>query len=72
VRPFPPVIRRHPNQQFDDFEKDSNSLLTNFNLNNNEEVITGDFNIDLLKSTPYNKISRYHQNLEKNNKQNRG
>ena len=30
------VIYRHPNQQFDDFEKDSNSLLTNFNLNNNE------------------------------------
>jgi len=31
---------------------------------NNKYIITGDFNIDLLKSTPDNKIGRYHQNLE--------
>ena len=42
------VIYRHPNQQFDNFEKDLYGLLTNFNLNNNEYIITGDFNIDLL------------------------
>jgi len=29
------VIYRHPNHQFDDFEKYLNNLLTNFNLNNN-------------------------------------
>ena len=58
------VIYRHPNQQFDDFEKDLNGLLTNFNLNNNEYIITGDFNIDLLKRTSDNKVGRYYQNLE--------
>ena len=42
------VVYRHPNQEFDDFEKDLNGLLTNFNLNNNEYIITGDFNIGLL------------------------
>ena len=58
------VIYRHPNQQFDDFGKDLNGLLTNFNLSNNEYIITGDFNIDLLKSTSDNKVGRYYQNLE--------
>jgi len=57
------VIYRHPNHQFDDFEKDLNDILTNFNFNNIEYTITGDFNID---STPDNKIGRYHQNLESN------
>ena len=47
---------RHPNQQFDDFEKYLNGLLTNFNLNNNEYIMTGDFNIDLLKSTSDNNV----------------
>jgi len=56
------VIYRHPNQQFDDFEKDLNSLSTNFN--NNEYIIIGDFNNDLLKSTSDNKEGRYYQNLE--------
>jgi len=58
------VIYRHPNQQLDDFEKDLNGLLTNFNLNNDEHLTTGDFNIDLLKSASDNKVGRYHQNLE--------
>ena len=58
------VIYRQPNYQFDNFEKDLNGLLTNFNLNNNEYIITGDFNTDLLKSIPDNKIGRYHQNFE--------
>jgi len=53
-----------PKHQFDDFEKDLNDLLANFNLNNNEYIITGDFNINMLKSTPDNKIGRYHQNME--------
>ena len=55
------VIYRHPNHQFDNFEKDLNELLSKFNLNNNEYIITGDFNIDLLESTPDNKLG---QNLE--------
>jgi len=42
------VIYRHPNQQFDNFEKDLNGLLTNFNLNNKEYIITGDFNTSIL------------------------
>jgi len=58
------VIYRHPNQQFDDFEKYLNGILTNFNLNNNEHIITGDFNIDLLKSTSDNNVGRHYQNLE--------
>jgi len=41
------VIYRDPTQQFDDFEKDLHDLLTNLNINNNEYIITGDFNIDL-------------------------
>jgi len=53
-----------PNQQFHDFEKDLNGLLTNFTLSNNEYIITGDFNIDLLKSTSDNKVGRYYHNLE--------
>jgi len=32
------VVYRHPNQEFDDFEKDLNGLLTNFNSNNNEYI----------------------------------
>jgi len=58
------VIYRHPNHQFDDFEKYLNDLLTNFNLNNNECIIPGDFNIDLFKCSPDNKTGRYHLNLE--------
>ena len=58
------VIYRHPNQQFDDFERGLNGLLTKFNLNNNEYIITGDFNIDLLKSTSDNKAGRYYQYLQ--------
>ena len=58
------VIYRHPNQHFDDFKKDLNGVLTNFNLNNNEYIITGDLNIDLLESTSDNKVGRYDQNLE--------
>ena len=56
------VIYRHPNQQFDDFEKDLNSLSTNFN--NNEYIKIGDFNNDLLKTTSDNKVGRHYQNLE--------